>query len=1493
MSVVGCIAQDLIKTAASKALETGMRLLEGLFAGAQVAGPPPPKPAITVSHQIKHKSFLLALAGAVVGAALTIGITLLIGATTLGTGLVVGIVVGAAVGYGVSKLVDWIDSKLPADHGPVLPPCSQNVKIAGLHAARAGLDAVGCTRHSTPPLIAEGSATVRINGAPLARVDDKTACGASLKQGVSTVLVGGAKDQVIEPGNEFLRWQRGLIVAIDFLPLGKGGSGFLKIFKYNGLKGGFKALWKSASRTFIGQAIKKIPQAIKNIRNAANYLVPPGSALRNINKVFKHNGALGGLGALSKSLSRAFARATQAAANALKHLTIGQFRKFGSGLRSIIAGMCKSNKPKNPSRTISPSTAFNGGINAKDPKCAVGCPVDTATGAVVETRRDFTLGRTLQFAFTRDYDSRRELAGLFGRGWMDTASEHLRVSHEGEHLEFYCVSGEVVPFDIAPGTLRVFNPRFPHYTLIRHSRGVSVHNLRDDLTREFELLGARGRLVRLSDAFGNSIDFSYTGDKLATIQHSDGLTIAIHRAQDPTTERESIIIERVGPGRPQQLARYTLDAGLLVAAQTVHGDLSYRYNDHGRLERWSDSAQTWATYEYDPLGRCVRSRAARGVYSVDLEYDEVTASTRVHDSSGRTTTFTFDSHHQLIARADPLGHTETYAYNRHGWLLREIDAIGGTTVHEYEPVSGLRIRTIDPNGHTTEYEYDEHLRPVAVIDAEDQVWSYHRDERGAIAAISAPDDSVHFYTYNSRGQTTAITRPDGLSRALTYDAHSRLVEETDWRGQTHRYTYDHQDRLIEARDAQGRADAFFYDPRDRLTALRHADGHQIRYAYDSEHNLTALTDENGHTTRAEYGAFDLHLATIDPEGRRYDFSYDPDHLLLTEVRAPDGRRYRLQRDAAGRVTHETDYHGATTHYQHDAAGRLIERRGAARQHLRYCYDRRGAVLAVEADGESTTFAYDQLGRLIRAANATTTLEWTYDALGRVTRAAQDGDVLEYIYDSSGRCVERTLRPGIWQKTAHTTHFTHDPAGQLTHLHLPCEQTLQIERDDLGRPTRLSTERGLQLDQEFDLRGALTRQHLTPSASSRAAPLRRTYTYDPANNPRALDDARWGATHFSYDKSDRVIAAERPGPAAEHFRYGPAGQLAAADHPGAPVPFTFAPDGRLHRAGDTEHTYDDAGRLIARTVLRRGFRPARWTFTWDSHDRLIVAGTPDGHTWRYTYDPLGRRIRKFCPNTREAVLYLWDGDVLLREIHLQPRGPTHDQQVVMIVHWHHEPGTFHPLAREQDGEAHFVITDHLGTPRELVDPSGQITWRARHTTWGALHPDPESDPTTCPIRFQGQYEDPETGLHYNRFRYYDPNTATYLTPDPLGLAGGLQPTAYVHNPNAWIDPLGLAGCSTGTSRSARRETMRQEGIPTSHQPLSQSKNASGHEYLYKVPSPGGGSQLKSVQQQTMDRSHLDQPHWEAGRVKTDPLTGDVIYTKYGRPKLNNGKSKVDY
>ncbi|CAM5445342.1 hypothetical protein SNARM312S_01488 [Streptomyces narbonensis] len=93
----------------------------------------------------------------------------------------------------------------------------------------------------------------------------------------------------------------------------------------------------------------------------------------------------------------------------------------------------------------------------------------------------------------------------------------------------------------------------------------------------------------------------------------------------------------------------------------------------------------------------------------------------------------------------------------------------------------------------------------------------------------------------------------------------------------------------------------------------------------------------------------------------------------------------------------------------------------------------------------------------------------------------------------------------------------------------------------------------------------------------------------------------------------------------------------------------------------------------------------------------------------------------------------------------------------------------------------------------------MAWRTRSSLWGTTAWNRDATAYT-PLRFPGQYFDPESGLHYNHFRYYDPESARYLSQDPLGLAPAPNPTLYVHNPHTWADPLGLApdACENGGS-----------------------------------------------------------------------------------------------
>ncbi|UQN71680.1 RHS domain-containing protein [Burkholderia multivorans] len=210
---------------------------------------------------------------------------------------------------------------------------------------------------------------------------------------------------------------------------------------------------------------------------------------------------------------------------------------------------------------------------------------------------------------------------------------------------------------------------------------------------------------------------------------------------------------------------------------------------------------------------------------------------------------------------------------------------------------------------------------------------------------------------------------------------------------------------------------------------------------------------------------------------------------------------------------------------------------------------------------------------------------------------------------------------------------------------------------------------------------------------------------------------------------------------------------------------------------------------------------------------------------YTYDALGRRIAKLTEPVvpylagagsgwRDAerrrlkqergyglTLYGWDGDTLAYETAWERRETTH---------YVYEPGSFTPLAQAKgatmldEGAAEvsqlaaiaYYHCDQIGTPQELTDEAGEVAWSARYRAWGeakeVISEAARKAGIRNPLRFQGQYFDHETGLHYNRHRYYDPGSGRFVSKDPIGLQGGLNAFQYALNPVQWVDPLGLSG-----------------------------------------------------------------------------------------------------
>ena len=196
------------------------------------------------------------------------------------------------------------------------------------------------------------------------------------------------------------------------------------------------------------------------------------------------------------------------------------------------------------------------------------------------------------------------------------------------------------------------------------------------------------------------------------------------------------------------------------------------------------------------------------------------------------------------------------------------------------------------------------------------------------------------------------------------------------------------------------------------------------------------------------------------------------------------------------------------------------------------------------------------------------------------------------------------------------------------------------------------------------------------------------------------------------------------------------------------------------------------------------------FIWNAEHQLTESlSIRNGSEQRttYSYDAFGRRSWK-----RDAfgiTRFIWEGNRLLSEV----RG---SRQHI----WISEDDSFAPLMQtslqqgetEHDAQVNWYHNDVSGLPRELTDTDGSVVWRA----WGNTLPIEQAsvenaEPVWQPLRYQGQYFDAETGLHYNRFRYYDPDAGRFVSQDPIGLAGGVNLYQYAPNPLSWVDPLGLA------------------------------------------------------------------------------------------------------
>ncbi|HGX6930642.1 TPA: RHS element core protein, partial [Escherichia coli] len=859
------------------------------------------------------------------------------------------------------------------------------------------------------------------------------------------------------------------------------------------------------------------------------------------------------------------------------------------------------------------------------------------------------------------------------------------------------------------------------------------------------------------------------------------------------------------------------EGGLKRVVKKEHADGSItrsEYDEAGRLKAQTDAAGRRTEYRLHmasgkltsvilPDGRTVRYgyNSQRQVTSVTYpdglrssrEYDEKGRLAAETSRSGETTSYSYDDPASELPTGiqDATGSTKQMAWSRYGQLLAFTDC----------------------SGYTTRYEYDRYGQQIAVH-REEGISTYSSyNPRGQLVSQKDAQGREIRYEYSAAGDLTATVSPDGKRSTIEYDKRGRPVSVTEG-GLTRSMGYDAAGRITVLTNENGSQSTFRYDPVDRLTEQRGFDGRTQRYQYDLTGKLTQSEDE-GLITLWHYDASDrITRRTVNGEPAE-QWQYD-DHGWLTTL------------------SHTSEGHRVSVHYGYDDKGRLTGERQTVEN------PETGELLWQH----ETKHAYNEQGLANRVTpDSLPPVEWLTYGSGYLAGMKLGGTPLvEYTRDRLHRETVRSFGSRAGSNAAYELTSTYTPAGQLQSQHL---NSLVYDRDygwnDNGDLVRISGPRQTR-EYGYSATGRLESvRTLAPDLD-----IRIPYATDPAGNRlpdpelhpdstltawpdnRIAEDAHYVYHYDEYgrltEKTDRIPTGviRTDDERTHHYHYDSQHRLVFHTRIQHGEPLV-----------ESRYLYDPLGRRMAKRVWRRerdltgwmslSRKPEETWYGWDG-DRLTTVQT-DTTRIQTVYQPgsFAPLIRIETDNgEREKAQCRSLAEKIQQEGSEDGHGVVFPAELVGLLdrlegeirancvssesrQWLAQCGlTVERLAAQiepvylPERKIHLYHCDHRGLPLALISEDGNTAWSAEYDEWGNQLNEENPHHLHQPYRLPGQQYDKESGLYYNRHRYYDPLQGRYITPDPIGLRGGWNMYQYPLNPIQVIDPMGLDAIENMTS-----------------------------------------------------------------------------------------------
>ncbi|QST48374.1 RHS repeat protein [Escherichia albertii] len=907
----------------------------------------------------------------------------------------------------------------------------------------------------------------------------------------------------------------------------------------------------------------------------------------------------------------------------------------------------------------------------------------------------------------------------------------------------------------------------------------------------------RGRMVAHRYAGRPEMRYGYDDTGRVTEQFNPaGLSYTYQYEKNCITITDSLnrreVLHTEGEGGLKRVVKKELADGSITRS---------KFDYMGRLQAQTDAAGRKTEYSPNVVTGLVTRITTPDGRKSEFYYNNQNQLTSASGSDGLEIRRKYDEYGRLTQETARNGDVSRYSYdNPHSELPSVTEDATGSRKQMMWSRYGQLLTFTDCSGYETHYEYDCFGQMTAVHHEEGASLYRNYDNRGQLISVKDTQGRETRYEYNAAGDLTVIVTPDGNRSETQYDAWGKAISTTQG-GLTRSMEYDAAGRVITLTNENRSHSDFSYDTLDRLVQQRGFDGRTQRYRYDLTGKLTQSEDE-GLITLWHYDESDriTHRTVNGEPAEQWQYN---NHGWLKEI------------------SHISEGHRVAVHYGYDRKGRLTGERQTVHN------PETGELLWQH----ETKHAYNKQGQANRfQADSLPPVEWlTYGSGYLAGMKLGDTPLVEYTRDKLHRETVRSFGNNAYELTS-----TYTPAGQLQSQHL---NSLVYDRDydwnDNGELVRIS---GPRQTREYGYSATGRLESVRTTAAN--LDIRIPYATDPAGNrlpdPELHPDSTltaWPDNRITED-AHYLYRYDRYGRLTEKTDRIPAGVIRTDDerthyyHYDSQHRLVFYTRIQHEEAlVESRYFYDPLGRRTGKQVWRRERDLTGWMslsrkpevtwYGWDG-DRLTTIQTQQSRI-QTVYQP-GSFIPLIRIETENGVLDKTPRRSLAEKLQLEGsedgHGVVFPAELVRRLDrlegeiradrvsdesrtWLAQCGlAVEQLAKQVEPEytperrLHLYHCDHRGLPLALISNEGATEWRGEYDEWGNQLNEENLQQLYQPYRLPGQQYDDESGLCYNRNRYYDPLQGRYITQDPIGLDGGLNPYPYSLNPIEYIDPLGL-------------------------------------------------------------------------------------------------------